>query len=216
MIKLTKGATPQVLADNYEYWTQVLVDKLAKGEEPTATEKSRYRHADIKEALVVETGGKCAYCECKIRHIAYGDVEHICPKSLDPALTFRWGNLTLACDVCNTNKSDHFKNPDDFVDPYQVDPAQHLFFFGDILMAVPGSDRGRLTEEILDLNRVELAERRKERLKNLRSQIETCVRTQNPQLRQILRQDIINNETSAEKEFVAMSRAFIAAAMPAP
>ena len=81
MIKLSKTEEPQILLDNGPNWTKVIVDKIAVGETPTDTEKTRYRHPDIKAALVAETNGKCAYCESKVLHIHHGDVEHIYPKS---------------------------------------------------------------------------------------------------------------------------------------
>src|SRR3954469_25335779 len=98
MIKLEKTERPQVLTDNADDWTAVLLEKQAQGEEPTTSEKTKYRHRDIKAALLNETHGKCAYCESKLRHITYGDVEHIVPKSLALAKIFDWANLTLACD----------------------------------------------------------------------------------------------------------------------
>lgn len=213
MIKLTKRLEPEVLAKNYGEWTKALVERLQKGEEPTAAEKGRYRHPDIKSVLIEETAGKCAYCESKLRHIAYGDVEHIVPKSSDVNVTFRWENLTLACDVCNTNKSDHFKNNGDFVDPYLVDPDEHLFFCGPFVFGHPGNDRGRLTEELLKLNRPELLERRKERLLNLRTQLDAYARTSNPTLKEILRKDIEKNEMADDKEFAALSRTFLTDAL---
>src|SRR4051794_19317694 len=106
MIKLKKGKQPQVLADNAADWTKIVVDKLVAGVKPTKTEKGRYNHPEVKTALVAETQGKCAYCESKIRHVSYGDIEHVVPKSDDPNKWFDWLNLTLACDVCNTNKLD--------------------------------------------------------------------------------------------------------------
>jgi uncharacterized protein (TIGR02646 family) len=104
MIKLLKGDKPQVLKDNAATWGKTLVDKKARGEKPTDPDKARYRHPDIKVALIAETHGKCAYCESKLLHIAYGDIEHITPKSVKIELSVEWQNLTLACDRCNTNK----------------------------------------------------------------------------------------------------------------
>ena len=34
-----------------------------------------------ESAPIDETHGKCAYCESKIKHIDYGDIEHILPKN---------------------------------------------------------------------------------------------------------------------------------------
>src|ERR1700722_9410453 len=105
MIKINKLPAPAILVEKSTEWTNALLEKISKGEKPTDAESNRYRHAKIKQALLDETHGKCAYCESKLRHIAYGDIEHVVPKSVRPELSFDWQNLTLACDVCNTNKS---------------------------------------------------------------------------------------------------------------
>jgi uncharacterized protein (TIGR02646 family) len=102
MIRLTKLAKPQILQDNEARWTAIIVDKVALNEVPTQTEKTRYRHPQIKAALVQETRGKCAYCESKFLHVHHGDVEHIYPKSLAPEKTVVWENLTLACEIWRT------------------------------------------------------------------------------------------------------------------
>ena len=106
MRHLVKGAIPKVLQDKAQQWTEELLAVLARGEKPTDAIKGRYRHPDIKNAIKVETSDKCAYCESKITHIAYGDIEHIIPKSKVPARAYEWQNLTLACDICNGNKGD--------------------------------------------------------------------------------------------------------------
>jgi len=93
MIKLQKLAKPPILVANETTWIQTLVDKVALGQTPTDTEKTRYRHAQIKAALVQETHGKCAYCESKLLHIHHGDVEHIMPKSLDLSKIVEWSAI---------------------------------------------------------------------------------------------------------------------------
>ena len=67
-----------------------MVRKTERGETPTETERRRYNHAEIKSALIAETHGKCAYCESKIRHVSYGDIEHVMPKVNDPTRWFEW------------------------------------------------------------------------------------------------------------------------------
>lgn len=76
--------------------------------------KSIYGHRSVKKALITAQHGKCAFCESKIQHIAYGDVEHFRPKAGyrqredDPLgrpgyywLAYDWGNLYLGCQLCN-------------------------------------------------------------------------------------------------------------------
>jgi len=40
-----------------------------------------YGHEDIKKALIKAQFDKCCFCEAKVTHIAYGDVEHFRPKA---------------------------------------------------------------------------------------------------------------------------------------
>lgn len=77
-------------------------------------DSSIYGHSSVKESLIVAQHGKCAFCESKVRHISYGDVEHFRPKGGyrqrddDPLgrpgyywLAYDWGNLYLGCQLCN-------------------------------------------------------------------------------------------------------------------
>ena len=144
-----------------------MLKKVATGGTPTKAEKGRYNHPDIKHALMVETNRKCAYCESKLRHITYGDIEHVVPKASDQSKWFSWPNLTLACDVCNTNKSDAPVEGETFIDPYKVDPEEHFWQIGSAVYSRPGCDAAALTERLLDLNRPDLLERRSERISNL-------------------------------------------------
>ncbi|MBR8188699.1 HNH endonuclease [Burkholderia vietnamiensis] len=205
MIKLTKGDKPEILIERADEWTKALVDKKARGEEPTEGEKGRYRHPQIKEALIRETHGKCAYCESKLQHIAYGDIEHISPKSSDVRLTFDWGNLTLACDVCNTNKG----IVDGIVDPYNSDPSLHFTISGPLILANPTDDVARLTELKLDLNRAALVERRREKIVFLRDQVEIYLRAANPNLKAVLKIDLERTIADSE-EFSAIARHYVA------
>ncbi|HBL29845.1 MAG TPA: hypothetical protein DD490_23660, partial [Acidobacteria bacterium] len=73
-----------------------------------------YGHGSVKTALIVAQHGKCCFCESKITHISYGDVEHFRPKAGfrqspgDPLgrpgyywLAYDWSNLYLCCELCN-------------------------------------------------------------------------------------------------------------------
>jgi len=206
MIRLAKGPKPNVLVSNAEDWTRELLEKLANGEDVSDTIKGRYRHREIKTALIDETREKCAYCESKVRHIAHGDIEHISPKSIHPELTFEWDNLTFACPICNGNKS----NKEGFVDPYDCEPMDHFFFDGPLLFSNPGNEMAKYTEITIDLNRFELVEKRKERISNLHQQIDNLAKTQNVKLKAILKDDIVNNETADDIEYAALSRHFVA------
>ena len=208
MIRLEKGEEPAVLAQNSAQWTSVVVRKLNSGEVPTKAEKSRYNHADVKKELLRETHSKCAYCESKFRHIVYGDIEHVVPKSDDPSKWFSWENLTVACDICNTNKSNAGVDRDSFIDPYDVDPEEHFWQIGSMMYARPGSNAAALTERLLDLNRADLVERRFERLKSLLKLVESVERCDNPDLKRIL-WDEFTAESQSNNEYAALSRSIV-------
>jgi uncharacterized protein (TIGR02646 family) len=149
---------------------------------------------------------KCAYCESKIRHVSYGDIEHIVPKSIDPSRTYEWVNLTIACDICNTGKGDH----EDLVDPYVEDPEEaHFRFMGPMVTIVPGSEPGKLTLTLLKLNRPELMEKRKERVEDLGRRLEEIVATRDEATRRVLIRALVENESAAEAEFAACVRSYI-------
>ena len=209
MISLKKKPIPNILASNVKTWTDILLAHERNKTEPTLTEKSHYRHPHIKSVLVTETDGKCAYCESKLQHISYGDVEHIVPKSKKTEKTFEWSNLTLACDICNTNKSNHFGNHDDLVDPYCVEPSDHFNFVGATVLPKPGSGPGMATETTIKLNRPELVERRTEKLLSLNKILQLLVEVNDAGKRAIIRRDLELNEQLSEKEYCAMSRVFI-------
>lgn len=169
MRPLIKNEVPDVLVKKSAEWTAELAAALdADGNIPDRL-RSRYNHPQIKNALLVETDGKCAYCESKVRHVTYGDIEHVIPKSKVPALSFEWSNLTIACDVCNTNKGDHYsedaeKSDENIIDPYIDRIEDHLLFAREIIAARPDSMKALATEQKLQLNRNYLVERRRERL----------------------------------------------------
>lgn len=210
MIKLTKVEEPDVLKENGAAWLKVLEDKVAAEEKPTEAEKGRYRHQDIKAALRAETHGKCAYCESFLLHIAFGDIEHVVPKSSDIKQTFRWDNLTLACDVCNTAKG----TSENIVDPYIDDPQVQFKFVGPMIFPDSTSDKAINTEKKLKLNRRELLERRSDRLKALSDQILIIARVHDPELKATLVTDLEQVETGSDREFAAFAQTFISVMLP--
>lgn len=209
MIKLQKSKKPEILETNGNAWTNTLLSKISNGEVPTDAEKTRYRHPQIKAALIQETSGKCAYCESKLLHIHHGDVEHIMPKSLDPSKTVEWENLTLACEVCNQKKSNLDPNAAYIIDPYEDDPEQHLVFTGALVLS-RGTDKGKCSRSILDLNRGELTERRKERLDSLATIMEMIFEDKTPvPARRAIFQNLIAQDLTPDAPYTAMARAFV-------
>ncbi|MFP3544388.1 HNH endonuclease [Rhizobium sp. SIMBA_035] len=210
MIKLQKRPIPKRLEDNAAAWTKVVVDKKNAGQTPTKTELGRYRHPEIKAVLVEETAGKCAYCESKLQHIHHGDVEHMYPKSLDPSKTFEWENLTMACEVCNQNKSNKDPLLEHIIDPYVTDPEQHLIFAGGLIFA-RGTNEGTATRILLELHRAELVEMRNEHLEKVMAIYAQILDATLPlPVRKALYQDLLQREAGPKAPYTAMTRCLVA------
>ncbi len=206
MIPLVKGNEPPILKNNGSAWTQKLLERAAAGESPTHSESTRYRHPQIKAALVAETNNKCAYCESKLQHIHHGDVEHIFPKSLDPSRILAWSNLTLACEVCNQKKSDLDPNANHLIDPYNDNPRMHFVFSGPFIFSL-GTPSSIATKYILELDRPQLIEQRRERLKYIMSVYSEVLRDDIPLLaRQAIYKNLIETEAAPSTAYSAMTQ----------
>lgn len=211
MIALNKLASPDVLTQNAAAWRTELLAVIDAGGLPTQAQKNRYNHGDVKVRLIEETHGKCAYCESKIRHVDDGDIEHIRPKSAHPDLSFDWHNLTLACTICNRNKGDHDAPLGDalnLINPYQDDPKAHFLFHREIITPTPESIRGSNTESILQLNRAELRERRRERVDELHQYVTAYAQAQDDYKPLVARQ-IKRQCVGADKEYSAFLEQYV-------
>lgn len=208
MIKLIKLNEPKILIDNGSEWTRKHLENITNGVESTAYLKSRYNHTEIKDQIVKETSGKCAYCESKLRHIHHGDIEHIFPKSLDESKRFKWDNLTLACEICNQNKSNKDPLLNYILDPYVDDPEKDLFFCGTIAVGI--NTKGQSTERIIDLNRGELILQRKEKLEKVTSVFQHINNLALPPcVRQTIYDDLKTKEASNSSEYTSMVKCLI-------
>lgn len=144
ILKLDK---PEVLENNEAQW---LVKYLA--DKSNSTNKYRYRHPDIKQALKDETGYKCVYCESKIGHNTPGDIEHKIPSSKVEERHFDWDNLTVACTECNRRKNDYYVAGEEFLDPYVDDVEELLEHHGPLVSWKAGNPRAEITVRKLELN----------------------------------------------------------------
>lgn len=206
MIALEKGAEPPTLVANGAAWEAHLIAIQVAGDSPTQADLNRYNQPDVKEALLVETREKCAYCESKFRHVAPGDIEHIVPKRLGPQWRYRWENLTIACSNCNTYKGVY----EDLVDPYVDDPEEVFELVGPMILGVHTSEKAQVTETVLRLNRRELIDKRVERIKSLHRMFCHAQTLTNPAYRDAMLADLRDRETGADQEYTAISRAFVA------
>ncbi|MDP2832509.1 MAG: retron system putative HNH endonuclease [Pseudomonadota bacterium] len=176
MTRVERAAKPAVIEQNQVAWTQALLDAATKEDKKRAEKK--YRHLEIKRALVSMFHGKCAYCESKILHVDYGHIEHFRPKSKPEfrSLAFEWRNLLLSCAVCNgpEHKGDRFPEADEggpLINPCEDFPEEHFEFAFDFqarLASVVGTTaRGKTTATLLGLNRQDLRAYRSRRVMQL-------------------------------------------------
>lgn len=200
MIKLAKGQEPTILQTNRQAWQQELKAEMDGGltvnQAPTS---KKYNQPEIKATLMESSHGKCMYCESKVRHVDHGEIEHIKPKVTFPESIFDWENLGFVCAVCNNTKRDQYNADILIVNPFVDEPSDHLVPIGATFFPKPGSDRGQITLTIVGLNRVDLVERRGERVKQLHTLLEKASR-----LPQALKQAI---ETEVQS-FVAVTEEY--------
>lgn len=150
-----------------------------------------YGHESVKFALRRAQHDKCAFCDSDMMHTGYGDVEHFRPKGAWQQregallrypgyfwLVYAWDNLFLSCTLCNQRyKRNLFplrvqklracpskrdvSNEAPLVIAPSENPEKHITFVGETAVPVKNSRRGIATIAILDLNRDELAKRRR-------------------------------------------------------
>jgi len=112
---------PAILADKGKKKQRALCSAYSKARRAYQAGKKRfafdagiYGHQSVKDALRAAQHDKCCFCESKISHIAYGDVEHFRPKAgwrqapSEPLstpgyywLAYAWSNLLFSCQLCN-------------------------------------------------------------------------------------------------------------------
>ncbi|MFJ7932296.1 HNH endonuclease [Peribacillus sp. NPDC096448] len=208
MIALEKGEKPEILVNKEEQWLSQLTVALSKGSPIPNTIQNRYRHLDIKVGLLKETNNKCAYCESKVLHIDHGDIEHIEPKSLVPSKTFDWFNLTIACRKCNQNKAQYYNTNLPLLNPYTDKTEEEIIFCGPLPFPKPGSSKAKITIKKLQLDRVDLIEKRIELLNQIQPLLDCYENEQDAELKKLLLQDI-QSYKEKNKEFSSMVTFFL-------
>ena len=167
--------------------------KYRSSEKKLKIDQNIYGNECVKETLQQSQFNKCCYCESRFSNTSSGHVEHFRPKrgtkqsggdSMEyPGyywLAYVWENLYYSCEICNRKKGNLFPLVDDskrardhhynidleqplLVDPGGADdPRDHIRFHQEV--PVHRTELGRVTIEILDLDRSDLNEARKERL----------------------------------------------------
>ncbi|QPK01428.1 hypothetical protein IDM36_04625 [Enterobacter mori] len=160
MIKLTKCPEPNYLTIRGAQWAQSLNDAVVlHGGYDSIPEKDKdsltahYRNQNIKDVLFPTSHNKCAFCECIPEDGGnFIQIEHFYPKSLYPHLCFSWDNFLPSCNKCNLAKStlDTIVTP--IVNPYIVEPSDHIYVSLLKLKARDNSKLGEDTVKELKLN----------------------------------------------------------------
>lgn len=213
MRKIKKLEKPAILIANANKWTKEYCSCLSSGQTPSKEIATRYKDPTIKAKLEQETHGKCAYCESKIKHITYGDIEHILPKNKDarPDLYVEWTNLTLACEQCNrSGKRTYYEPKLLLINPYVDDPEEHFQDLGPLIMSVLCDVRAFVTENVLKLNRSSLVERRIERITQVKWLLSSWAKEKNSTMKEVLEQQL-HEEYSEEAEYSSTVKAFLKA-----
>lgn len=125
MIRIKKRSGPPILTkpqNRGRRETEQLKAAYNAGEREFKFHSRIYGSKSVKKALIKAQHGKCCFCESKVVHVAYGDVEHFRPKGgwvqqegeplVQPGyywLAYDWNNLFFACQICNQrHKKNHF------------------------------------------------------------------------------------------------------------
>ncbi len=130
MIRVDRGPAPDGFDARAEDWKARF--EQARAEDPSITASGFWRK--VRNEIRGDAGvlfnrfcGKCAYCEAKMRHVSYPQIEHYKPKHHPEfeALMFDWDNWLLSCGVCNTKKGHKtdFLDPNCDGKPCLIDPA---------------------------------------------------------------------------------------------
>lgn len=213
MRKIKKLEKPAILIANANKWTEEYCSCLSSGQTPSKEIATRYKDPTIKAKLEQETHEKCAYCESKIKHITYGDIEHILPKNKDarPDLYVEWANLTLACEQCNRSGKRTYYEPElPLINPYVDEPEEHFQDLGPMIMPVLCDDRAFVTEKVLKLNRPSLVERRSERITQINRLLISWAKEENSVVKEVLKQEL-HKEYSEDVEYSSTVKAFLIA-----
>jgi 5-methylcytosine-specific restriction endonuclease McrA len=211
MIKLNRTPLQQDLRDYLDARRADLIASLDAQLPVREATASSYRYAPLKAHLMSESGGKCMYCESKITHVYYGDVEHILPKAVFPRKRLDVDNLGVACAICNNFKRDYWDENFPLLDPYVDIPEDEVMALGHFIYRRPGRSRAHITLEKLDLNRTALLERRRERIELIQPLVDQYATAPAGPLRELLKSQL-EKHAAVDSEYSLFTRAFLRAA----
>jgi uncharacterized protein (TIGR02646 family) len=216
LISITRGPKPDVLDRNEVAWTEEFATAVDAKAKPLP---ARYRDPEVKVALKAESHGKCVYCESKIAHVYWGDVEHILPKMRVPNLVVQWDNLAFVCAVCNNNKRDYYEPDEPLLNPYIDDPDDFIRFTGPIVDVLPTDNgRGLVTIGKIELDRTELFERRRDRIQTIRGLLARWAQVKTAPAKDAV-WSLVEREISDDTEYAGCARQYVRdvmASLPKP
>lgn len=216
MIRLRKSQQPESLKKGALAWTKELLRLRAQNAVVPADLARKYNQPDVKAAATRDSFSKCIYCESKVLHVSFGDIEHIKPKKTYPEFAYDWDNLGLVCTKCNNSKGDQYDEAVPPVNPFVEDPSAFLVPLGALIWPQSGSDRAQETISLVDLNRAELVVQRSKRLESVRLLAETLNRTSGRSARMALAEQLrIELKRASEYSFVARAVAILLGAVTA-
>jgi uncharacterized protein (TIGR02646 family) len=172
----------------------------------------------LNRALLEVFHKKCAYCETRLVG-QFGIVEHFRPKTSGMEdrsftgywwLAYEWQNLLVCCQRCNMMKANRFpikgkrasptaigselsKEKPLLLDPCIDKPDEHLAFDDSGAIAAK-SERGRVTIQVLGLNREELVENRKREIEALVRNFVLAVRAKAPNQTDTILHELDNHD----------------------
>ncbi|MCB0164398.1 MAG: TIGR02646 family protein [Anaerolineae bacterium] len=245
MIRITRLSKPTILQQNELRWTEELClarrqyyQKLedynhgrltSPPSKPNAI-KSRYAHQEIKTALEMMFGPKCAYCESPVTAVSYQHVEHFRPQSIYPKLAYNWNNLLLACPRCNSGHKkarfplmdrsqpvENVTNPcllDDsdnnaLIDPCRDEPEEFFEFQDEWLVCRSNNFRASQTRDVCGLNRDDLRGERKKVLTLVEAVAKAFMFITDDSNKRILARTL-QKATQSSANYAAMSRTKLA------
>lgn len=208
VIRIRKGPTPPTLQRNAEDWTEELLARLEAGQPVSAEMWNRYNTPDVKQQAIADSHSKCAYCESKVTHVSFGDLEHMRPKKRFPSHAYDWSNLVLVCSRCNNKKRETYDEAVPPIDPVAEDPAAFLVAHGEWVWPTAGAlhDRAFETIELVGLNRAELLEQRRRRCEKIRLLVTSYGRAVGQAAKAAILEQL-QDELSEAGEFSFISRA---------
>ena len=165
--------------------------------------QTNFKHPENKSALITASFDKCMYCESKVSHVYYGDIEHIKPKDAFPELKFIWENLGYVCARCNGCKSNKYNESSPIINPYDEDPENHILALGSFIANKNNSTRGEITIKEstgVHLNRLPLIEKRQEKIKIIEKVIDLCEQLEEGEYKSSILEEI-KKEADVDKEY---------------